>query len=192
MDTRARKASIRRVVLSRRARITADRRAEAGAAIAERLLALPEVAEAERILAFVSIGSEVSTADLLAAVLENGRTLLLPFVSEDGTMRASVVGSLAELEPGFRGIPEPRARMPVDPTFASAIVVPGVAFDPRGGRLGFGGGFYDAFLANAPGVPKVGICFEVQLVDEVPMEQHDVSVDIVVTEERVVRAPQGR
>ena len=69
------------------------------------------------------------------------------------------------------------------------IVVPGVAFDARGGRLGYGGGFYDRFLASAgEGAIRIGICFEVQVVDEVPMAGHDLRVDAVVTEQRVLRA----
>jgi 5-formyltetrahydrofolate cyclo-ligase len=144
------------------------------------------------VLAFVSISSEVPTSMLLGATLEAGKTLLLPYVAEDGALRAAAVSSLAELQPGYRGIPEPRARLPVDPASAGVIVAPGVAFDARGGRLGYGGGFYDAFLRAAAGVPRVGICFEVQLVDEVPMAEHDERVDVVVTEERVVRAAPGR
>jgi 5-formyltetrahydrofolate cyclo-ligase len=192
MDLRARKDAIRRVVLSRRARLGTDARAEMGGAIAERLLALPEIADARAVLAFVSISTEAPTALLLESVLGAGKTLLLPYVADDGALRAAAVGALAELEPGYRGIPEPRARLPVEPASAGAIVTPGVAFDARGGRLGYGGGFYDAFLRAAPGVPRIGICYEVQLVDEVPMSEHDERVDVVVTEERVVRAPRDR
>ncbi|MGZ4104142.1 MAG: 5-formyltetrahydrofolate cyclo-ligase [Actinomycetota bacterium] len=187
METTVRKATIRRLVLSRRGRLDPADRAVRGAALIERLMALPEVAEADPVLAFVSISSEVPTAMLLDAVLRAGKRLLLPYVADDGALRAAAISSLDELEPGFRGIPEPRARLPIAPDTAGVIVVPGVAFDESGNRLGYGGGFYDVFLRAAGRVPRVGICFEVQVVDHIPHEDHDEPVDIVVTEQRVFR-----
>lgn len=175
------------MVLSRRARLDPDERAARGAAVVERALALPEVRDAPAVLAYVSIRSEVPTGDLLRAVLEGGRTLLLPYVADDGALRAAVVSSLDELEPGYRRIPEPRGRIPVAVSAAGAIAVPGVAFDARGGRLGYGGGFYDALLAAAPEVPRVGLAFECQVVEEIPVTEHDQRVDVVVTEERAIR-----
>ncbi|HVL33527.1 MAG TPA: 5-formyltetrahydrofolate cyclo-ligase, partial [Actinomycetota bacterium] len=88
---KARKDTLRRLSLSRRARLTPEQRADHGAAIAERVLGLEEFAMAETVLAFVSISSEVPTAPLLRAVLEEGRTLLLPYVADDGALRAAPV-----------------------------------------------------------------------------------------------------
>lgn len=188
MGPQERKDAIRRVVLSRRALLTPDERDARAAQLMERLAAVPEFASADPVLAFVSIGTEVPTGPVLRHVLDGGRVLLLPYVAEDGALRAAAVRSLDELEPGYRRIPEPRARFPVEPSTAGAIVTPGVAFDERGGRLGYGGGFYDGLLARAPGVPRIGICFEVQVVDEVPVAEHDERVDVVVTEARAIRA----
>ena len=187
METTVRKATIRRLVLSRRGRLDPAERAEKGAALIDRLMHLPEVSEADPVLAFVSITSEVPTAMLLQAVLFAGKGLLLPYVADDGALRAAAISSLDELEPGYRGIPEPRGRLPVSPESSGVVIVPGVAFDERCNRLGYGGGFYDVFLRAAGNVPRVGICFEVQVVDEIPLEDHDEGVDIVVTEERVIR-----
>ena len=106
-------------------------------------------------------------------------------------MRAAEVGSLAELEPGFKGILEPRTRMPVDPSTADVVIVPGVAFDARGNRLGYGGGFYDSFLSECGDVPRIGVCFEVQVVDEVPVAEHDLPVDVIVTESRTIEATRS-
>lgn len=187
MGQNVQKNSIRRLALLRRGRIDPSERAALGAAVCKRLLDLPEVRDAGTVLAFVSIRSEVPTGRLLETILGAGKTLLLPSVAEGGTLRASAVASLDELAPGYRGIPEPRAPRPVDPATADVIVVPGVAFDPAGGRLGYGGGFYDALLRSVRGVPRVGICFETQVVDRVPMEEHDERVDVLVTEERTIR-----
>jgi len=181
------KDAIRRLALARRSRIDPAERAARGTAIVERVLALPEVIEADPVLAFVSIRSEVPTDLLLQTLLDAGKTLVLPHVADDGSMRAAPVASLDELRPGYRGIPEPRARLRLAPAEPAIIIVPGVAFDPSGGRLGYGGGFYDRFLAAAPAVPRIGVCFEVQVFDEIPMAEHDQRVHVVVTEERTIR-----
>ena len=187
METAVRKATIRRLVLSRRGQLDPADRARRGAALVDRLIHLPEVSEADPVLAFVSITSEVPTAMLLEAVLKTGKRLLLPYVADDGALRAAAITSLDELEPGYRGIPEPRARLPVSPDSAGVVIVPGVAFDEHCNRLGYGGGFYDVFLRAAGDVPRIGICFEVQVVDSIPLDDHDEAVDVVVTEERTIR-----
>lgn len=191
MEPNLRKDALRRLVLARRSRLDAEERESLAASLTDRLLALPEVAEADRVCAYVSISSEVPTGMLLAAVLGAGKTLLLPYVADDGSLRASAIASPSELAPGYRGIPEPRARFPVDVATVDVIVVPGVAFDPTGARLGFGGGFYDAFLRGAPRVARVGVCFELQIVDDVPSTERDERVDAIVTEERVIRCARG-
>jgi 5-formyltetrahydrofolate cyclo-ligase len=186
MELAARKATIRRLVLSRRGQLDPDERVVRGNALIERLLQLPEVSGADPVLAFMSISSEVPTTMLLEGVLARDKRLLLPYVADDGALRAAAISSLRELEPGYRGIPEPRARLPIAPDAAGVVIVPGVAFDERGGRLGYGGGFYDVFLRAAAKVPRIGICFEMQIVDEIPVEDHDQRVDLIVTEERVI------
>src|SRR5439155_15619883 len=160
METAVRKATIRRLVLSRRGQLDPADRAQRGAALIERLLHLPEVSEADPVLAFVSINSEVPTAMLLQAVLKTGKRLLLPYVADDGALRAAAISSLDELEPGFRGIPEPRARLPVSPDSAGVVLVPGASFDEECNRLGYGGRFYDVFLRAACSVPRVRIGFQ--------------------------------
>ncbi len=187
MDTLARKATLRRLVLARRARLSGEERAVRARSLVPRVLEVDEIRDATSVLAFASISTEVPTEDLLRAVIAAGKRLLLPYVGDDGEMLAAAVASLEELEPGFRGIPEPRSRVPVAVTEADAVILPGVAFDERGGRLGYGGGFYDRFLQAGEGIARIGICFEVQLVDDVPMLEHDQRVDIVVTEDRTIR-----
>ncbi len=111
--------------------------------------------------------------------------MLLPYVEPDG-MQVAQIRSLDDLVPGYRGIREPVRRVP-GPVIDLAFV-PGVAFDARGRRLGYGGGFYDRFLAAiAPGAPAVGYCFDAQVVEEVPAEAHDRRVEAIVTEQRVIR-----
>jgi 5-formyltetrahydrofolate cyclo-ligase len=187
-DLDARKATLRRSVLARRGKISSESRPVAAEAVAARVAALPETAAGGAILGFASFGGELPTDAVMAWVLGSGRRLLLPFV--DGpVLRAASVASIDDLAPGYRGIREPSERVAVDPSTADVVLVPGVAFDARGVRLGYGGGFYDSFLAELDArVVRVGLCFDVQIVDEVPAGEHDERVQIVVSEAREIRA----
>jgi 5-formyltetrahydrofolate cyclo-ligase len=182
-----RKASVRRLVLSRRSRLDRPEREAAGRAVAAALSALPEVAGASSVLGFASFGTELPTDPSMEALLAGGKRLLLPYV--DGRrLCAAEVGSIDDLAPGYRGIREPVARTPVDLAAANAVLVPGVAYDEHGRRLGYGGGFYDGLLSEiARSVPRIGLCFDLQIVDEVPAGEADESVDLVITERRIVR-----
>jgi 5-formyltetrahydrofolate cyclo-ligase len=184
-----RKASLRRLVLSRRARVAPDERAAAAGRVAEAVASSAEFAGAEAVLGYASFGNELPTDPTMEAVLSAGKRLLLPYV--DGQrLCAAEVASIADLAPGYRGIREPVARKPVDLTVAEIVLVPGVAFDERGGRLGYGGGFYDGLLSEIPReIPRVGLCFEQQVVEDVPVGDADEPVDIVITEARLIRRP---
>ncbi len=112
------------------------------------------------------------------------KTVLLPRIEGD-RLELHGVGGPEELVEGPFGILEPRADAPGADARADFILVPGLAFDPAGGRLGRGGGFYDRFLAGFQGV-KVGVCFPELVVDEIPMEAHDIRMDFVVTSEGII------
>jgi len=179
-----RKATVRRFVLARRGRLSAQEREAAATSVAARVARLPDVAAAGTILGFASFGTELSTDPVMRWVFSSGKRLLVPYV-EGAALRAAVIGSEEQLAPGYRGIREPVRRVPVDAEEADVVLVPGVAFDPAGRRLGYGGGFYDAFLAGIPGgVSRVGLCFDLQVVDEVPAGPNDEGVGLVVTELR--------
>jgi 5-formyltetrahydrofolate cyclo-ligase len=182
-----RKASVRRLVLSRRGRLDPAVREAAAREVAAALTALPQVAGAGSVLGFASFGTELPTDPSMEALLGTGKRLLLPYV--DGRrLCAAEVGSIEDLAPGYRGIREPVARTPVDLAVADVILVPGVAYDEHGRRLGYGGGFYDELLSEvARSVPRIGLCFDLQIVDEVPAGEADEPVDVVITEHRVVR-----
>lgn len=185
-----RKASMRRLVLAKRGRISGEERAAAARTVAGSVSETPEVEAAETVLGFASFGTELPTDDTMAALLAAGKRLLLPFV--DGReLRAAEVRSVEDVAPGYRGIREPVARTPVDPALASVVLVPGVAFDETGRRLGYGGGFYDAFLASLDrSIVRVGLCFDLQVVPEVPAGEADERVDAIVTERRVIRCSE--
>jgi 5-formyltetrahydrofolate cyclo-ligase len=191
------KRALRRVVRAARDARSPAQRAAASRAVAARLAALPELAAARRLVAYAATPREVDLDDWLRQRLADGTELYLPWVAADARdgpgVRLARVTDLAELAPGWRGLREPRhaaGEQGVDPAVADAAVVPGLAFDPQGMRLGQGGGHLDRLLAALrPGALVVGVAFDVQVVDgPLPEEPHDVRMDIVVTEHRVLRA----
>jgi len=177
------KDTVRRLALLARSRVGDTGRAAEDAAVLA--LELPEVSGASAVLAFASFGAEIGTDPLLAGLFSMGKEVLLPYVDGD-VLGVAAISSLDDLAPGYRGIREPARREPASEV--EVAIVPGVAFDERGGRLGHGGGFYDRFLAVLdPAVPVIGFCFDAQVVEAVPREPHDRPVNIVVTERRVIR-----
>jgi 5-formyltetrahydrofolate cyclo-ligase len=183
------KALLRAQLRAARDALPARARARASDRVVERLLVLPELTEARVVTAFHPFGSEIAIERGLAALLARGVTLLLPWV--DGPeLRLARVDDLSALEPGWRGVPEPppSGRIAVPPAEAEAVLVPGLAFDRRGGRLGYGGGHIDRLLGAAGARASViAPAFALQVVPDVPREPHDVPVDILVTEDGVHR-----
>jgi len=135
------------------------------------------------VLAYLATGDEPSVDGLLERAMARGTSVAAPRMNwEASTMSARRLRSLAEVEVRRHGVREPLGSCEVVPLGGvSMVLVPGVAFDRRGGRLGRGAGFYDRFLAGLPaGATTIGVCHAAQIVDEVPMEPHDIRVDGLV------------
>ena len=184
------KRAARELALSRRDALSLERRGRLSAAICARAAALPELEAAGTVLLFGSFRTEIDTSPLIAWALARGRVVCLPRVLAPRLMAAYRVRDVrADLQPGAWGIPEPRAGLPeIAPEAIDAVVVPGAAFDVEGRRCGYGGGFYDTYLPlTRAGVPRVALAFEAQIVDEVACESHDLAVDAIVTEDRIIR-----
>ena len=182
-----RKRDIRRSVLHERdALLDEDRRARS-ATITERVLALPELGSSKTVMPFWSFGSEVDTSGLIEALQAAGKRVVLPRV--DGREVAAIVYVPGDPTAATSfGAMEPTSAEIVPPTEIDVVIAPGVAFDRNGGRVGYGGGFYDRFLRTIRAdTPVIGLAFAVQLVDEVPRGEHDRLVDVVVTEEELIR-----
>ncbi|BET58714.1 MULTISPECIES: 5-formyltetrahydrofolate cyclo-ligase [Geobacter] len=137
---------------------------------------------------YAPIRGEVDTGDVLRLALDQGKTVLLPAVCGD-ELRFIEVTDPAGLRSGSFGIPEPcLTGKAVAPDCADIIVVPGVAFDLAGRRIGYGKGFYDRALHHLEKTGRlVGFCYDFQLVDEIRGEPHDVALDLIVTEKRIIR-----
>jgi 5-formyltetrahydrofolate cyclo-ligase len=181
------KRALRRAVLERRDALPVQDRRAMSDRIAERLLAMPEAANVRTALAFWSFGSEVDTAPVIHRLRDRGVRTALPRI-EGGDVVA------VPYEPGDPvaatafGAMEPTTTALVAPADLDLVIVPGVAFDVRGARVGYGGGFYDRLLPTLrAGVPTVAIAFALQIVPEVPEGGVDRRVDAIVTEDEVIR-----
>jgi 5-formyltetrahydrofolate cyclo-ligase len=181
------KAGMRAAMLAARDRLDARWRARASDAITAGLLQLPSQASARTVLSYAAFRSEFDTRPFNEHVLASGRPLLLPRVDRDARrLRVYAVVSLTDdLVPGIWGIrePDPARCREASIDEADVVLVPGVAFDARGGRLGYGGGFYDRLLAGARAdLPRIAAAFSTQLVEAVPVDGHDCRMTTLVTE----------
>lgn len=168
-----------------RSRVTGTARVDATAAVVSRLLLLPEVEAAARVLVTVAVGDELDLAGLRRRLADRGTSVALPVVDGDDLVPVDLVPG-TELSPGWRDVPEPIG--PPSPGPIDVVVVPALVLDRRGGRLGYGGGHFDRFLAGpARDATSVGAVFHDQLVEEVPTLPHDVTLDVVVTDQGVWR-----
>jgi 5-formyltetrahydrofolate cyclo-ligase len=136
----------------------------------------PEYQQAHTVMAFVSFGNELDTDPLFARLAVEGKRLVLPRVEASGIVPAD--GDTPLIASKF-GVLEPSGP-PIDVAEIDLVIVPGLAFTLAGDRLGYGRAYYDRFLPTVP-APSIGVCFSEQLVDEMPVEPHDVRVDMVVT-----------
>lgn len=178
------KAALRHLALARRSALLPGERRERDQKILTRLFSLPDFQQAERVLFYVSFGSEVSTHDMMRRCF-GGKQVLVPRVNGDA-LHIHELSSLDELQPGSYGILEPVAGLPeVDPASVQVVLVPGAAFDLRGHRIGYGKGYYDRMLQGVDAL-KIGVCYDRQIIDAVPNEPHDIPVDVIITNERLV------
>lgn len=169
-----------------RGAIDEDERARSVREVERLLLALPQLRAAETVLLFYSFGSEVDTDELIRDILGAGKRLYLPYLDGD-TMEAAEVHRGDLLVPTEYGPREPERLEPVDPSAIGLVIAPGLAFDRRGFRLGYGGGHYDRYLARLrPGAVRVGIGFASQVVERVPEEAFDERLHLIVTDREVI------
>lgn len=160
----------------------------ASAVIAGKVLSLPELQRANVVFCYVGIDGEVQTRSLIQSLLKSGKKVCVPRCKSGGIMDACYINSLDELKsrPPF-GIPEPDSDAEAaDPGVIDFAIVPGLAFDRKGNRLGKGAGYYDRYLEKCRAV-KCGVCFDIMLKDGVPVDAFDILMDIIVTENSILR-----
>ena len=154
-------------------------------AVAKQLAVLPVVANAKSLVVYVSFGNEIETHDLIRQLLVEGRHVSVPLFQAGKYFAAEIQDFDRDLVAGKLNILEPKLLRHVPVTRPDAWLVPGLAFDRNGNRLGRGKGYFDALLQHAPGM-KIALTQDFQLLDKVSTEPHDVRMDFIVTENQVV------
>lgn len=187
---RQRKAEVRGRVLGYRDAMASDERQRLSERITARILAMAVYRESQTVLAYSNFGSEFVTGSFVEAVLASGRALVMPRVNR-ATRRLDlyrIADPKCDLVAGSWGIgePDPARCEPFSPGALELVLVSGVAFDPGGARIGYGGGFYDKLFDSCFALGRrphmLAPAFTCQIVDAVPVEAHDIRVDHVVTE----------
>jgi 5-formyltetrahydrofolate cyclo-ligase len=183
------KRQVRRGVLEARDAIAPDLRERWGNRIADRAIELPEIREAGTVMLFSSFGSEVPTGPMIERLRERGVTVALPRIEDRDLVPVAYVPG-DPVRPASFGAVEPVGPDALDAASLDVVIVPGVVFDRSGGRVGYGGGYYDRFLRDLAAF-RVGIAFSLQVVDgRLPAGSFDLPVHAIVTEEETIR-PMG-
>lgn len=189
MTIREEKAALRREASAVRGAIPPAEKAEMDGAIVRNFLETEEYKRCALLLLYAPIRSEIDLWPLFERALADGKKVAFPRCEgEKGEMHFYAVGSRDELSPGAYGVSEPNESCPLCDGFddpAALMLLPGLCFDRAGGRLGYGGGYYDRYLARFPG-RTAGACYE-RLVRPVPMEENDRRVDLLVSEKSVTK-----
>lgn len=175
-------------MIARRNSMTPEEVLEKSLVVQRRIMKMPEYMESDSVGLYADFNNEVSTSLIIDEALREGKKVLLPCIKGRGLLFFSIRGR-DELEVGPFGILAPRySEEKLDRIEeAGFLLVPGVAYDPKGGRIGYGGGFYDRTLGRLARRPfVVAPAYDIQVLDEMPMMEHDVRVDVVVTESRTI------
>ncbi len=185
-------AKMRKDILTARNQLTHDRIATDSLAILRNILNLEQIKKHQSFFVYVSFRSEVETFTLIQSLLEMGKTVCVPItrVKEKRLDAIRITNPDTDLEPGYCQIPEPKEALCrsqlMQPTEIDVIFLPGSVFDERGGRFGYGGGYYDRFLSANPRAVRIGLAFDMQIVKKAPLQAHDEILDMVITEQRII------
>ena len=191
MMQRSTRNELRARILAERDALSSIERKKRSKAISQNLWQLEAFTGASYLFCYVNFRSEVETMPLIRQALVHGKQGAVPLtvVKEKRLIPYVIFDPEKDLQPGYCGIPEPQAPtlQIVDPQKIEVVIVPGSVFDKKGGRLGYGGGYYDRFLANqAPQALRIGIAFDMQVVTELSLLPHDQQMDYLVTEKEVI------
>ena len=173
------KKELRRQIREKKRSMTEEEIVSASEKLERLFLDSPLYKQANTIYGYLPYNQEVRTTSMLQRALDDGKRIAVPKIYGD-VMKFIYLEDLSQVEEGYKGIPEPIHDEPMadDPT--ALVLMPGLAFDAQGKRMGYGGGFYDRFLAEEPGHPTLALCYAFQMVPQIPTEEFDVPVDCVL------------
>lgn len=171
-------------MLTKRKLLSANIKEKYSHEIVRSFLKSPEFSNAEVILCYVSTPEEVSTIELIETAWKLGKRVGVPKVLESREMEFFEIQNFEELCKGYKGILEPftEKRLILSSNENTLVIVPGTVFDKHFQRMGYGGGFYDCYLQKHPDYVKIAFAFSMQVIEQVPAEKHDVSMDFIYTE----------
>lgn len=191
------KNTLRKKVLEERAQLTNEEVLAKSSSIKERLFQTKEFQAANFIFSFISFKDEVFTHEIIREALAMGKRIGVPITIDKP--RKMLVSELKdfdqELEEGFYNILTPKKEFEriVSPDTVDLVLVPGLAFDKYGYRVGYGGGYYDRFFAQLDkDIPKLGLCFDLQIYPPVPRDSYDIAIDYIITEEQVIKTRRNK
>ena len=173
------KKALRQMIRDKKRTLTAERIMDASVRLTGLFCDTEEYRNADTIYGYLPYNQEVRTELILERALSDGKRIAVPKVYGD-VMRFIYINDFSGLEKSDMGIPEPIADEPIADDVDAVVLMPGLAFDPQGHRIGYGGGFYDKFLANEPNHPTVALCYDFQMFPQLETEEFDIPVDRVL------------
>ena len=173
------KKELRKKIRELKRAMTEEQIVSASQRLGEKFLASDYYKNAKTIYGYLPYNQEVRTVPMLEQALKDGKKVAVPKCYGD-EMRFIYMDDLSLVENGYANIPEPIADGPVAEDTTALVLMPGLAFDPEGHRIGYGGGFYDKFLASEPDHPTLALCYDFQMVESLPTEEYDIPVDCVL------------
>ena len=173
------KQELRRAIRARKRAMTEEDILRRSEILAEKFARSDAYRAAKTIYGYLPYNQEVRTVPMLQRALEEGKRVAVPKVYGDD-MKFIYLDDLSQVAKGYAGIPEPVADGPVAQDETALVLMPGLAFDRAGHRIGYGGGFYDKFLAREPHHPTVALCYDFQVMDRLETEEFDIPVDLVI------------
>lgn len=188
-DIQKLKRKIRSGIQEKRDSLDESIRLEKSHQIADRLMGLWQYDAASHVLAYYPFRSEIDTRIIIKDAIARGKNIALPRVGKEGLELFYIKNLKGDLEPGSYDIMEPIPSRceKAAPSQIDLAIVPGVGFDRKHNRLGYGGGFYDRLLTSIPGnVPRIALSFDLQVIEKVPVSEHDLRIDILITESQII------
>ena len=173
------KKELRRTIRERKRAMTEDEIIRRSQALGKLFAASEAYQNAKTIYGYLPYNQEVRTVPMLEQAMQEGKRIAVPKCYGD-EMRFIYMDDLNKVEKGYANIPEPIADGPIADDETALVLMPGLAFDPQGHRIGYGGGFYDKFLAAEPNHPTLALCYEFQILPHLETEEHDIPVDYVL------------
>ena len=173
------KQQLRQAIRQRKRAMTQEEIEDRSRSLCEKFLNSDNYRRCTCLYGYLPYNQEVRTWPILHQALADGKQVAVPKVYGD-EMKFIYLTDLTQVAAGYAGIPEPIADGPVAEQQDALVLMPGLAFDPQGHRIGYGGGFYDKFLSREPGHPTVALCYEFQMVDHLETEQFDIPVNTVI------------